>query len=115
MRRDKLYLHDIVEAADAIQRFLQGTSEETFLEDELQQSAVLQKLIIIGEAASRLSENFRQLHPEIEWQDIIGFRNIAVHEYFAINWEIVWVTAAQDAPLLREQMASILAVEFSEE
>jgi uncharacterized protein with HEPN domain len=78
MPRDKLVLHDIVEAADAIQRFLQGMSEETFLDQELHQSAVLQKLIVIGEAAGRLSGEFRDRHPEIEWQDILGFRNIAV-------------------------------------
>jgi uncharacterized protein with HEPN domain len=89
MPRDKLVLHDIVEAADAIQRFLQGMAEETFLDHELHQSAVLQKLIVIGEAAGRLSGEFRDRHPEIEWQDIIGFRNIAVHECFAINWVIV--------------------------
>jgi uncharacterized protein with HEPN domain len=79
MQKDELYLHDIIEAADAIQRFLQGTSKEAFLEDELRQSAVLQKIIVIGEGAVRLSEPFRSKHPEITWQDIIGFRNIAVH------------------------------------
>lgn len=62
MQKDELYLHDIVEAADAIQRFLQETSKEAFLEDELRQSAVLQKIIVIGEAAGRLSDPFRSNH-----------------------------------------------------
>ena len=77
MRREELYLTDIIEAADAIQRFLKDVEQNTFLKNELLQSAVLQKLMIIGEAASRLPKEFREKHPEIEWEDIIGFRNIA--------------------------------------
>lgn len=88
MRRDKLYLKDMVEACDALGRFLAGKEEAVFLGDELLQSAVLQKLIVIGEAAANLSTDFRKQHLEIEWRDIIGFRNIAVHRYFGIDWEI---------------------------
>ena len=66
MRHDELYLADIVEAANAIDRFLQGVSEDDFLEDELRQSAVLQKLMIIGESAARLSQGFKDQHSEIE-------------------------------------------------
>ncbi len=82
------------------------------MSDDLYQSAVLQKLIIIGEAASRLSSEFRARHIEIEWPDLIGLRNIAVHRYFGIDWEIVWDTAEQSVPVLREQIAVILAAEF---
>ena len=46
--------------------------------------------------------------------DIVGFRNIAVHEYFAVSWPIVWVTATQDVPNLRRKVAQILAKESSE-
>ena len=113
MRPEELYLTDIVDAADAIARFLGEIEREDFLNDELRQSAVLQKLVVIGEAAARLSPDFQKRHPEIEWRDVISFRNIAVHEYFAVNWEIVWVTATQDVPLLREKIAAILAAEDS--
>jgi uncharacterized protein with HEPN domain len=113
MRREELYLTDIVEAADAVQRFTEGIQRGGFLNDELRQSAVLQKLIVIGEAAARLPMEFRERHPEIEWTDIVGFRNIAVHEYFAVNWAIVWVTATQDVPDLRRRVVRILAEEYS--
>jgi uncharacterized protein with HEPN domain len=112
MRPERLFLVDILEAADAIQRFIISTTEEEFLRDELRQSGVLQKLIVIGEAAARLPKDFQEQHTEIEWSDIIGFRNIAVHEYFAIMWEIVWVTAITDVPKLKEQISDILANEF---
>ena len=113
MRREELYLTDIIEAADAIQRFLKDVNQNTFLKDDLLQSAVLQKLMIIGEAASRLSKEFRDNHSEIEWEDIIGFRNIAVHAYFAVEWSIVWVAATQETPALRRKIAEILAKECS--
>ena len=115
MRPEKLYLLDIVEAADAIQRFCALVDEGEFLLDELRQSAVLQKLIVIGEAAAHLPGEFRKKHNDIEWEDIVGFRNIAVHEYFAVLWQIVWNTAAQDVPDLRIRIAQILANEYQGE
>lgn len=78
------------------------------MQDELVQSAVLQKLIVIGEAAAHLPRSFTERHPEIEWADIVAFRNIAVHEYFAVDWKIVWVTATEDVPLLREKIKALL-------
>lgn len=109
MRSERLYLSDIVEAVDAIQRFLLDVpGEESFYADELRQSAILQKLVVIGEAAARLSPEFKAQHAEIEWADIVAFRNIAVHAYFSIAWEIVWVTATEDAPRIRRQVAALL-------
>ena len=115
MRTEALYLDDIVDAAEAIARFLSAAEREEFLGDELRQSAVLQKLIVIGEAASRLSAEFRQRHSEIEWPDVIGLRNIAVHNYFGVSWDTIWDTATRDVPILREQIAAILAAEFPDE
>ncbi|MEI2691420.1 MAG: DUF86 domain-containing protein [Anaerolineae bacterium] len=114
MRPEKLYLTDIAEAARAIERFLTGIDSDEFEIDDLRQSAILQKLTIIGEAAARLPAEFRASHGQIEWRDIIAFRNIAVHEYFAVDWSIVWVAATQDAPKLRAQVEAILASEFVE-
>lgn len=115
MRPEKLFLLDIVEAAEAIGRFCEPVGEDDFLQDELRQSAVLQKLIVIGEAAAHLPGDFRKRHNEIEWDDIIGFRNIAVHEYFAVLWQIVWNTAVQDVPDLRNKILTILTNEYQGE
>jgi len=113
MRREKLYLTDIVEAADAIQLFLRDVSQDAFLQNDLVRSAVLQKLTIIGEAAARLPSELHTRYPDIEWPDIIGFRNIAVHAYFSVDWSIVWVTATQDVPTLKRQIGDILSSEYS--
>jgi uncharacterized protein with HEPN domain len=112
MRPEKLYLTDIVEAAQAIERFVMGQDLDEFERNEMLNSAVLQKLTVIGEAASRLSKEFTDRFPEIPWADVVGFRNIAVHEYFAIRWDIAWVAATEEAPVLKEQVEKILQNEF---
>lgn len=108
MRRERLYLLDMIEAAEAIARFMRGMGRADFLNNELVQSAVLQKLALMGEAAAHLSRELRERHSGIEWRDIVAFRNIAIHEYFAVDWEIVWTAATVDAPLLRAQVSRIL-------
>ena len=115
MRPDVLYLRDIIEAAEAIGRFIAGIGREKFVKDELRQAGVLQKLIVIGEAAAHLSKECRALHPEIEWADIVGFRNIAVHEYFGVSWRIVWVTATDDVPALHARVSRILSEEYADD
>jgi uncharacterized protein with HEPN domain len=107
LRRDELYLADIVEAADAISRFIDNVTQDVFLADELCQSAVLQKLTVIGEAAARLSPEIKSRANSIPWSQIVGFRNIAIHAYFNVDWSIVWIAATNDAPLLRAQVQSM--------
>jgi uncharacterized protein with HEPN domain len=112
MRTEELYLLDIIEATEAISGFISGLDRGQFVGNTLVRSAVLQKLSEIGEAAGRVSEALRSRHPEIEWGDIRAFRNIAVHAYFAVNWNIVWTAAAEDAPALRAQILKVLQEEF---
>ncbi|MYA95655.1 MAG: DUF86 domain-containing protein [Nitrospinae bacterium] len=79
MRREELYLTDMLEAADAIGRFLLETEQHSFIANELLGNSVLHKLAVIGEGSARLPEAFRARHPQIEWGDIVAFRNIIVH------------------------------------
>ena len=114
MRRDDLYLNDVVEAVDHIATFLAGSDFGAFLSSELVRSAVVQKLAVIGEAASAISRGLKSRHPEIPWPQIIAFRNILIHAYFGIDWNEVWKAARVDCPVLRKQVADILAAESGE-
>ena len=114
MRDEGLYLEDITDAADAVAKFLAGVEKEHFLDSELLQSAVLCQLLIIGEAAARVSEETRARHPEINWADVVAFRNFAIHAYFAIDWQRVWDAATVDAVVLGQKITHILADEFPE-
>ena len=112
MRRDELYLRDMIEATDAIAGFIANVEESVFVGNDLLRSATLLKLTIIGEASARLSDALKTCYPDVEWRDIVGFRNIAVHAYFSVNWSIVWVAATTDAPALCTRLLQILAAEF---
>ncbi|MBI3929203.1 MAG: DUF86 domain-containing protein [Armatimonadetes bacterium] len=106
-RPDALYLQDILEAADHISDFIRGMDEAAFRASELHRSAVLQKLLVIGEAAVRISEEVKALRPSIPWKEIIGFRNIAVHTYFSVDWSIVWETARREVSGLAKDVQQL--------
>ncbi|MGC9968988.1 MAG: HepT-like ribonuclease domain-containing protein [Bryobacteraceae bacterium] len=112
MRREELYLRDIVEAVDHIGAFIAGIEFSSFEESELIRSAVVQKLAVVGEAAARVSDQLQARHPEVPWPKIVAFRNILVHAYFGIDWPEVWLAASKQAPQLRDQVAFILRAEF---
>jgi uncharacterized protein with HEPN domain len=111
MRRDLQFLEDIREAAEAIERFAAGSSGASFSGDDVLRSAVLHKLTVIGEAAARVTAALRERHPEVPWSDVVGFRNVVVHAYFALEWSIVWTTATEEVPQLRRQISRILELE----
>ena len=112
MRRDELYLNDIVEASDHVAAFLGKLEFEDFQKSELIRSAVVQKLAIMREAAARISDDLKSRYSQIPWPQIIAFRNILVHAYFGIDWNEVWKAATVDCPLLRGEVAGIVVAEF---
>jgi uncharacterized protein with HEPN domain len=114
MRRDQQRLNDIMEALDWIAKAVAGRTEAVFLADETLCYAVAQRLTIVGEAVARLSPELRGRHNAVPWPDIVGLRNILVHEYFGIYWPLVWQTAVDHAPVLREQVEKILRVDSIE-
>lgn len=68
----------------------------------------------IAEAARGLNAAVRDRHPQVPWSRIVAFRNVAVHEYFAIEWPTVWPVATREVPALRDQVLAVLQVEFPE-
>jgi uncharacterized protein with HEPN domain len=111
MRREILYLNDIIEATGHVAAFTKNLDFLAFEESELHRSAVIQKLTVIGEAAARLPDELKAQHPEVPWQRIVAFRNILVHAYFGMEWEIVWRAATTRCPALRRQIEAIAEAE----
>jgi uncharacterized protein with HEPN domain len=112
MRSELLYLQDILEAIAAIDKFLQGVEKTAFLADDLLQSAVLYKLIIIGEATANVSDEMRRRYPQTSWTKIVGLRNISAHAYFSVDWEAIWATVQNQLKTLQAQVTTILQNEF---
>jgi uncharacterized protein with HEPN domain len=107
MRDPKERLRDILEEIAAIDRY-RNRGRSAFEQDELLQVWFLRHLQIIGEAASGLPEEIRNLDPHIPWHKIIGMRNILVHGYFAIDLDVVWDAVQRDVPLLKPAVEALL-------
>ncbi|MEX2138381.1 MAG: DUF86 domain-containing protein [Pirellulales bacterium] len=100
MSRDDATIGDIVKCCDLIGQFIAGQDRDAFLADVKTQSAVLHQLLIIGEAAKRLSQDFRDQRSAIPWRKIAGMRDKLIHGYDAVDLEEVWKTAVTDVPIL---------------
>jgi|SRR4030042_1997320 len=109
MSRDyKVFLEDILQSIDKINRYITGMSLETFSSDEKTIDAVVRNLEIIGEATRRLPDEVRIRHSDIEWIRIIGLRNIIVHDYPSINLRIIWDISKNKLPVLETQIKKII-------
>jgi uncharacterized protein with HEPN domain len=85
-----LLLDDMLQSALKIKRYTRGIDYDSFIADDKTIDAVVRNFEIIGEAANRIDPDLRDCNPEIEWTRIKGFRNRIVHDYFGIDYEIVW-------------------------
>jgi uncharacterized protein with HEPN domain len=116
MPRDyRLYLEDILEAAQKVNSYLQGVTFEQFGEETMRLDAVLHNLLVIGEAVKSVPPDVRENYPAVEWRKIAGLRDIIAHEYFGINLEIVWDVVHNKLPELHTLVAEILEQEDDED
>lgn len=97
MKDSALYLRNIIDKADEAVGFCAGLTRDDFLKNDLVQSAVIMKLIVIGEEAGKLPDEVADVI-DLPWRQIRGFRNMAVHEYFELDLDQVWVTIQEDLP-----------------
>ena len=98
MWRDDAYLLNMLLAARKVMKYAQGVDFERFDQDEVLQDAIMRRIQIIGEAARKVSGEFKDQHPEIPWYEISGMRNRLVHEYFKVITEKVWEAVVKDIP-----------------
>ena len=94
MLRDRESLIDIINAIRRILRYTDGVSRSELEANDEKLSAILYQITIMGEATKRLSPVFRQEHPEIPWREMAGMRDVIVHEYDRLDFDIVWDVVA---------------------
>jgi len=108
--RDIALLWDMREAARDVVDFIEGVSCERFASDKKLRYAVERQLMVLGEAAGRLSSGFRENHPEIPWKSMIGQRNVLAHEYGEVLVQRVWRVAAERLPELLRLLDPLIPV-----
>jgi len=102
-----LLLNDMLESIDKVDQYTQGMSFDAFSNDQKSIDAVVRNLEIIGEAANRLPDDFKERHSSVEWYKVVGLRNRIIHEYFGIDLQIIWQIVHADLPALRQTLSSI--------
>lgn len=103
------YLRHILVEADYLIGQSAGISADHFMTDETLQRAFVRSLEIIGEAAKKVPEDFRDQHPAIEWRAMSGMRDRLIHDYFGVDYELIWDVVRNRVPELRTHIAAILA------
>lgn len=107
-RQPGLLIEDIIESGNKILAYTSDFSFEDFIADSKTVDAVIRNFEIIGEAANRVPDEFKEKHPEIDWYRIIGLRNLIVHDYFGIDYEIVWQIKELFLPELLQRLKNIV-------
>jgi uncharacterized protein with HEPN domain len=106
-----LFLEDMQTACEKVVRYVKNLKQKQFFKDEMTYDAVVRNLTIIGEAVKNVPQEIRELHPGIEWRKIAGFRDIAVHDYFGIDEDILWDIIQNEIPYLLTQLNRIIIKE----
>ena len=106
--RDAGSLLDILNAAQAARDYIRGRASASFLTDPQCQDAVIRRLEVVGEAARRVSPSTREKLKDIPWEQMIGLRNVMIHDYDDIDLQVVWDTVHKDLPPLIERLTKLI-------
>ncbi|HEY3571376.1 MAG TPA: DUF86 domain-containing protein [Thermoanaerobaculia bacterium] len=103
-------LKHVLAEAEYLLRSSEGLTREEFLTDETLRRAFVRSLEIIGEAAKKIPADVRGKSPGIEWRAVAGMRDRLIHDYFGVDYDIVWDVVINKVPDLLQQIETILAV-----
>jgi uncharacterized protein with HEPN domain len=106
--RDAALLLDMLLAANDASSFVADLSQEGFLASRLHQNAVMRSLVVMGEAAGKVSPATRAAHPEIPWRDITAMRHRLIHGYGDVRLDLVWIVARDRLGPLIAELATLI-------
>lgn len=105
------FLRHIEHECDFLVRLCDGRERGELLDDETRSRAIVRSLEVIGEAVKKLPLEVRAKYPQVEWSDMAGMRDVLIHHYFGIDYDIVWSVLQHDIPALRYELERIIRLE----
>lgn len=103
-----IFLRHMLESIKDIKDFIAGVSKKEFGENKEKLNAVVRSVEILGEAAKKLPESFKNKYKEIPWKEIIGTRDILIHQYFGVDLDILWNIITKDILYLEKQIKNLI-------
>jgi uncharacterized protein with HEPN domain len=103
-----LYIADIVDACTAVMRYMDGVTFEAFSTNDEKRAAVERQVFVIGEAAARIPEDWKDRLPRVPWRKIVGLRNLLAHGYWVIDVHELWDVARNKVPELLGELHPLL-------
>ena len=108
MKKDpRILIAHILECIELIEEYTKGVTKEQFLKEKQLQDAVIRRIEIIGEAVKNIPQEIKDQYPAIPWKEIIGMRDILIHEYFGIDLELTWAVANQRVKELKDKILTV--------
>lgn len=107
-REDTVILQDIVEAIERVETYTKGMSYQQFISDRKTQDAVVRNLEIVGEATKNLTEKTKQQNPDVSWKSMAGMRDKLIHDYFGVNYDVVWTIINEDLEELSSSLELVI-------
>ena len=108
MKHNKIFLQHILDEMDFIADEVKKLSYETFIESELYTRAFSRSVEIIGEAVKNLSEDSRNSHSQIEWKKLAGMKDKIIHQYFGVDYDLIWGVANNKLPSVKKEIGKII-------
>lgn len=102
-------LRHILDETAFVLKVTEGKTKSTVIDDPILSRAIIRSLEIIGEASAKLDPDFTALHPQIEWRKMSGTRNRLIHDYFGVDYDIVWDIILSKLPSLNDDISEIIA------
>lgn len=107
-RDQRLYLEDMVTAMARIAEYIESHNEATFVQDYKTLDAVIRNLEVIGEASKNISKSLKAKNPGIPWDEMYRLRNRITHEYFGVDYHIIWSIVYHELPKNHLQITALL-------
>jgi len=106
--KDEAFLQHILESIELIESYMQDVRKKDFFENRQLQDSVVRRFEIIGEASRLVSTDTKKKYSDVQWRDAIAMRNVLIHAYFGIDYEIIWNTVKLELPILGKQIKDLL-------